>query len=543
MNAEIKDWASLIPLEPNPEVLDWLRGQGELIGELLIYKCCYVKHPIEGVKNMVKVKCTSCGEVWYEEKIHRDTCGYYKSDSLGFINSETKERIYHKDSVVCPACGMRGEAYHSTHISRYGMYYDCCTVMIIELIEDRLVPIVYQYELWFYPDGEKKILCRRLESYIPDGRKCIRCCGYYKYFTTVKMLDCWEQKARYDVTVSNPSYIYPFDKEIIEQSTTPHCKLDKYIHTKDPQVAEYLNIYLKYPNVENLITQGLGSFFNKSMYGSYYSPRKTLTKELFDLKKKRPCEILKLTKEEYNIFQKNRWTQDQLLWYRKNKNKIKLSDAEELFEWSTCELDKLLDVSPDSYMRLFRYVNKQNKQADITVDINYYRDYLHMAQDNGEDITDERVLYPQKLVNAHNYQVKRKKYKEDKKLREGFAKRYKELIRYAYCDDELGLMIFPAKNEKELYIEGKLLNHCVGTYAARHANGNTNIFFIRKVHDPETPFYTLELSESSRRKGTVNVIQNRGANNCERTPEVIEFEAQWRAWLTEKLNEEANKNE
>ena len=105
---------------------------------------------------MVKVKCTSCGEVWYEEKIHRDTCGYYKADSLGFINSETKECIYHKESVVCPVCGMAGEAYHSTHISRYGMCYDCCTVMTIELIEDRLVPIVYQYELWFYPDGEKK---------------------------------------------------------------------------------------------------------------------------------------------------------------------------------------------------------------------------------------------------------------------------------------------------------------------------------------------------------------------------------------------------
>ena len=49
-----------------------------------------------------------------------------------------------------------------------------------------------------------------------------------------------------------------------------------------------------------------------------------------------------------------------------------------------------------------------------------------------------------------------------------------------------------------------------------------NIFFIRQKEAPEKPFYTLELDEKN-----LTVRQNRGLRNCDRTPEVITFEAEF----------------
>ena len=71
MTKPTKNWAELHPLEPPPEVLDWLRGKGELLANLLIYRCDWMLDPLANKKrNMVKVKCTACGEEWYEKKSH-----------------------------------------------------------------------------------------------------------------------------------------------------------------------------------------------------------------------------------------------------------------------------------------------------------------------------------------------------------------------------------------------------------------------------------------------------------------------------------------
>ena len=83
-------------------------------------------------------------------------------------------------------------------------------------------------------------------------------------------------------------------------------------------------------------------------------------------------------------------------------------------------------------------------------------------------------------------------------------------------------MIVPARDDHELYIEGKLLSHCVHRYSESHANGKTAIFFIRHSSEPERPYFTLELDENK-----IEVRQNRGKCNCARTKEVTEFEKVW----------------
>ena len=544
MSNEVKDWASLLPLEPKEEVLEWLQSKGELKANLLIYRCDWIHDPMTGVRrNMAKVKCTACGEEWWEEKVNRETCARYGGDSIGYYDHSTNEEVYHRQTAICPWCGATGEAWHVTHMSNTGFEYDNCLVMTVELIEDRLVPIVWDYYLVFFKNGDKRIFSRRLEAYIPDGKKCIRCVGFFKYFTTVTMLPNWEQKKKNEVRVSQPKYIYPFSAKTVEASTTPNCKLDVYSRCKGCQIASYLNLYVKKPNVENLVTQGLGSFLSECFESAgYYSPRKYVPDGFLNLKAAKPHESLGLTKEEYNVFRRDKWKVPQLKWYRENRARVDVADTKELFKWTTSDLDGLLKHS--NHMRLFRYIEKQKSMsANVVADIRYYNDYIDMAKQNGEDVTDPRVRFPQKLVHSHDYQMLRMKFKEKEELKPKFKARFELLQKYGYMDTELGLAIFPCETEEELHREGKFLNHCVARYAENHANGKTNIFFIRHIDNPLVPFFTLELSELSRQKGRVNVIQNRGKFNCERTPEVREFEARWKKHIEEILKAEVKNNE
>ena len=87
-------------------------------------------------------------------------------------------------------------------------------------------------------------------------------------------------------------------------------------------------------------------------------------------------------------------------------------------------------------------------------------------------------------------------------------------------------MIRPARSQNDLNDEAEQLHHCVWSYAEKHADGDTAIFFIRHVNEPKKSYFTLEFDEETQR-----VRQNRGTGNCDRTEEVREFEALWLSWV------------
>lgn len=134
---------------------------------------------------------------------------------------------------------------------------------------------------------------------------------------------------------------------------------------------------------------------------------------------------------------------------------------------------------------------------------NTWRDYVRIAamchiQLHGKELT------PPDINKAHDemaelYRVQketeeaRKKAKEEAGLIADFAQRLQVLQPYTYIKD--GLLIRPCETPHEMTEEGVKLRHCVGTYLHRHASGSSNIFLIRKEDEPDTPYYTLELSE------------------------------------------------
>lgn len=58
--------------------------------------------------------------------------------------------------------------------------------------------------------------------------------------------------------------------------------------------------------------------------------------------------------------------------------------------------------------------------------------------------------------------------------------------------------ILPVNSYDDLVMEGKILDHCVATYAAAMIRGETRIYFLRKNTNPDDPYFTVEVKEVSR---------------------------------------------
>lgn len=168
-----------------------------------------------------------------------------------------------------------------------------------------------------------------------------------------------------------------------------------------------------------------------------------------------------------------------------------------------------------------RYLNKQQSPWY------FYRDYLNIAEQIGLDLTVHNVLYPKNLEKAHDHVLKiyngmrqelerRKDAERERRYRKTYAKRA-EL--YEYASDEF--LIRLPKSGKEIVAEGKALCHCVGTYVGRHLEGSTTILFLRRVLDPEQPFFTVEMYGKS-------MVQCRGLRNIGLSePKLKDFLAEW----------------
>ena len=75
------------------------------------------------------------------------------------------------------------------------------------------------------------------------------------------------------------------------------------------------------------------------------------------------------------------------------------------------------------------------------------------------------------------------------------------------------------------------MQHCVGTYGRRVAEGQCFILFIRRAAEPDKAFYTVEIKPDLKK---LQVVQCRGYRNNDRSPEEREevnaFLAKYERW-------------
>lgn len=196
-----------------------------------------------------------------------------------------------------------------------------------------------------------------------------------------------------------------------------------------------------------------------------------------------------------------------------------------------------------SFEHILRYAEHQN--------INYgffglWRDYIKECRYLQYDLRDTAITMPKDISKAHTRtskivsdlkEIERKKDKKQKaaEMEIKMKARYEKLMAQGILFEYGGLKIVIPKEYQEIVAEGRALGHCVGGYAARHADGALNILFIRRITDPETPYYTIEVSKEKK------IIQCRGHHNCHNDADVLEFEKEFALHLAGKAAKKKTK--
>lgn len=140
-----------------------------------------------------------------------------------------------------------------------------------------------------------------------------------------------------------------------------------------------------------------------------------------------------------------------------------------------------------------------------TVNPGDYADYLLQLAKLRIAARDKAVLYPREFQAAHRRLSERIKAKENAKQDGQIAARIQELGEYWFS--ALGLTLRPMVSSGEIIREGEMMQHCVGGYVKRYAEGGTILLCLREDERPTTPYRTVEFSRDGK------MVQCRGKRN------------------------------
>ena len=109
--------------------------------------------------------------------------------------------------------------------------------------------------------------------------------------------------------------------------------------------------------------------------------------------------------------------------------------------------------------------------------------------------------------------------------------RIEKKIRKQFTYSDGDYCIRPAKTNREIVREGQRLHICVGNgrYAESMEKEKTYILFLRKKEDPDTPFYTVEITPEFK------ILQRHGKYNKEGS-EVTEVDSFLKEFVEVKGN-------
>lgn len=132
------------------------------------------------------------------------------------------------------------------------------------------------------------------------------------------------------------------------------------------------------------------------------------------------------------------------------------------------------------------------------------------------------VLFPKRLIQAHDHvadvvqKIEEKELREKMKLENERAKSLLEQYRkiYSWTDGKLSVVV--PEDLFSIREEGHTLHHCVANYTQDVADGKTIILFIRRNSELTKSFYTMEVRDK-------NIKQCQGFGHCEQTEEVKNF--------------------
>ena len=285
-------------------------------------------------------------------------------------------------------------------------------------------------------------------------------------------------------------------------------------------IYDYFDAFSIFPLIESLEKTGKTSIVDYMCEGN-----RSHFKE-FDAKAKCVSELIGVTRQQYRELKDPSMDEVRNLKILKEQE-IVLSGAqficlERYFDCYSFK-DNLKTVL--QYMTIRQFLKYAEKKEKYEVKL-YYYDYIKMGERLGYDFRNKFVLFPKNIKAAHDAQIDlireenlKKKMLEEKEHDKGIMKVEKK-IRKKFSYKYGNFFIRPAKNAREIVQEGQIQHICVGngSYTRKMEKGNSYILFLRKVSDPDTPFYTVEITPEH------EIIQRHGKFN-EEGPELKEVDA------------------
>lgn len=510
----VKDYIPPVPRD----LLENLRSQGFSPNEVMVFRRDG-KWDRENKRRHLTGTCTACGKkmpLRYQER-HGNTVAPH-DDYL--------TEVKHDALIYCPKCDTAVRCKDIQRLKWGNALYDKCRALVFNRMGDKVVCAAYNVCRLVNKQGRECCDFEPVDLYIfgfevPLHYGCwwtYGCAKIYAigYGIKTTFSDSW-------LTSPSKNYVYPFDESLLAGTCLENSKVLTYLEkTKDKALMGYCHQYLMYPGVENLTLHGFHSLVKNKVAGGGCISRALKWRQTS------PSRMLELNRDEQRRFIAEGWSPEALMEYKRCRAQGHIMTPHELSIWRAVQEHKLetLKIPPGNTKRVYAYLQKQANKLDMPVAqiAITWRDYINAAIEIRLDLAQSVVLFPPKLEEAHARAISARKYTVDPKLRKKFKEMYEKLLPLAW--EHNGLLIRPAKNQRELIIEGKMLSHCVGGYGSQHCEG-APIFFLRSTKAPDIPYLTLQLSLSG-----LHVIQNRGFHNNDRgytskPQEVTDFEKLW----------------
>lgn len=452
---------------------------------------------------------------------HRETDCYCTSCHSRYTDS-LKSEYSHKAERTCIVCGDSAEArqmdrgrktYHKSKnfVVIRAKSYDEAEILAVKVIQtfddDCLEPALFAEIGTFY----------RLE---PGSAK-----QYYFSGGQVR-----EYRKTGEPTFFSAGYGYHDNRYIVINRQETEKTFLRYLfrNTPDEELPElyvsYLCRYVQHQNLEYLVKGGFRRVAD--MY-----VRKTLDVRI-NWKSNNLLEMLKINREERNFLADTSYYENYIKFRRsfgkEMKNTAETISFFEKFRGNYSLIKSFCTATGKSGRKIMKYLMKQKNSQGISFIVYIYRDYIMECETLKYDFSDESVTFPPSLIASHERTSRLCAEIQNKSLDSQIISHNSERSILIMEDENSGLFLKLPQSVADIVNEGKILSHCVGGYAERHAKGILTILFLRHKNDPETPFFTLEVSTD------YNLIQCHGFKNELKNPkpdEVIEFEKKYRDFL------------
>ena len=481
---------------------------------------------------------------------------------------------HHNDEAECPLCGARAMVKNVKVCDvRKFWQSNCVAVFMANSPNDVWIRAIYADRGYCYKDWEGKVL-NELRGVTKTFETAI-------YHLTPGHYDHWkawssngpvvkEVHATEPFKWNHGLYTEYFDYKVVwvtdlEKTFLRYHGAGRYYRSQ--QFVRYLCHYAEHPQLEMLSRMGHDFLVSEVVMEN----RENVS--LLDWSAKKPWDLYRLPKAEYNEWAKYRYDLDVYKIFKRlnGKGRRDWERAHELdqnFYRLSCVYHFIAKARrlKVEVRELMNYINRVQQSSGggcwqcpgITLQAAYtlWGDYIALAEKAGKigtvsPMPKDLKAEHDKMLDAARIAEERKKKREWAEMRQrridtaqkegkqyerrykGIRQFYKTVQKYAYKGEKYIVSVPTCIGD--VLFDAMELSHCVyrapERYLDRIKSGESFLLFVRWARTPNIPYYTIEVEPG----GTVRQLRTVSDTQDNHVSEIRAFLAEWQVQLQDKL--------